>query len=208
MRTQLAYDAVALEYGGNTLFLRPSLRAAIYLERLHGGFPELLRKIEEFDTMTIRQVITATAVRDAAEALFTHLALLPLADFHAATQRPCFELVTAFFPENPKTNSKQPNTAHRTPWCELFQELYGFATGWLGWTPETAWNATPQEITDAYSAHVIKLKAIHGEAEETGNQQTPEQRKQNIELGLDPEFDRAGLTELGVLSANREGQMI
>lgn len=208
MKPQLAYDAIALEYGDTTVCLRPSLRAAIYLERLHGGFPKLLRKIEEFDTTTIRQVITASAGTDAAEALFAHLAPLPLADFHAASQRPCFELVAAFFPEHPKADAKQANTANRTPWRELFQELYGFATGWLHWTPDTAWNATPQEITDAYAAHVSMLKAIHGDAEETESRQTREQRKQNVELGLDPDFDRAGLAELGALSANREGQII
>lgn len=205
MRPQLAYDAIALEYGDNTVFLRPSLRAAIYLERLHGGFPELLRKIEEFDTLTIRQVITVSAGTEAAEALFAQWAHLPLADFHAATQTPCFELVAAFFPENPKTDAKQPDTANRTPWRELFQELYGFATGWLGWTPETAWNATPQEITDAYAAHVTMLKAIHGDAEEAERRQTPEQRKQNIELGLDPDFDRTGLIALKDMSVLREG---
>ncbi|WP_127111716.1 hypothetical protein [Shimia sediminis] len=205
MKPQLACDAIALEYGGNAVFLRPSLRAALHLERLHGGFPELLRKIEEFDTLTVWQVITATAGKEAADKLFSYAATQPLSGFYHVAQKPLHDLVWAFIPKSPEDESAATAEADRTPWSEVFKELYGFATGWLGWTPETAWNATPQEITDAFNAHIAKLKAIHGEAEETNPGQSEEQRKQNAELGLDPEFDRAGLAALKELSAMREG---
>jgi len=208
MKPHLAYDAIALEYGGNAVFLRPSLRAALHLERLHGGFPELLSKIEEFDTLTIWQVITTAAGMETTEPLFAHAAAHPLKDFQRAAQGPCIELVAAFFPETSETTTKQPSTATPTPWGELFKELYGFATGWLGWTPETAWNATPQEITDAFTAHIAKLKAIHGEAEDTDTGTTAEQRKQNTDMGLDPDFDRAGLRALKDLSEMREGMAL
>lgn len=207
MRSQLAYDAIALEYGGNAVFLRPSLRAAIHLERLHGGFPELLRKIEEFDTLTIWHVIKESAGMAATEPLFAHVAAHPLKDFQKAAQGPCIELVAAFFPEAPETDAERPSTAIPTPWGELFKELYGFATGWLDWTPETAWNTTPQEITDAFAAHIAKLKAIYGEADDEATGPTAEQRKQNEALGLDPDFDRAGLLALKDLSEMREGML-
>lgn len=48
-------------------------------------------------------------------------------------------------------------------------------------------------IALAFGAHVTKLKAIHGSAEEDSSDQLDMQRKRNTELGLDPEFDRAGL---------------
>ncbi len=205
MKPQFAYDAIALEYGGNAVFLRPSLRAAIHLERLHGGFPALLRKIEEFYTLTIWQVITAGAGRAATEPLFAYVAAHPLKHFQNAAQAACIELVAAFFPASPETDAERPSTATPTPWADLFKELYGFATGWLHWTPETAWNATPQEITDAFTAHMAKLKAIHGEADQETTGPTAEQCKQNEALGLDPEFDRAGLRALKELSGLREG---
>ncbi|NDW43655.1 hypothetical protein [Ruegeria sp. PrR005] len=190
------------------MFLRPSLRAAIHLERLHGGFPALLRKIEEFDTLTIWRVITAVAGMTATEPLFAYVAKHPLKDFQRAAQGACFELVAAFFPETPETTDKQPSTTKATPWADLFKELYGFATGWLGWTPETAWNATPQEITDAITAHFAMLKAIHGGAEDTDTGPSEEQRKQNTDMGLDPDFDRAGLSALKELSTLREGMTV
>ncbi len=205
MKRQLAYDAIVVEFGGHTVFLRPSLRAALHLERLHGGFPELLRKIEEFDTQTIWHVITAGADMESTEPQFSAAAVLPLRDFQRAAQGPCIALVAAFFPEEPKADRKQPSNTAPKPWSALFKDLYGFATGWLGWTPEAAWNATPQEITDAFAAHIAKFKAIHGDAEDADTGPTEEQRKQNVAMGLDPEFDRAGLLALKKLSRVREG---
>ncbi len=208
MKTQLASDAIALDYGTTAVVLRPSLRAAIHLERLHGGFPMLLLKIEEFDTATIWHVITAAAGKEATDPIFAHAATHSLKSFKRAAQGPCIALVAGFFPTIPDTTAAQPDTATPTPWADLFKELYGFATGWLGWPPETAWNATPQEITDAFNAHIAKLKAIHGggdDDETTGPDD--DQRRENAALGLDPDFDRAGLRALHELASMREGML-
>lgn len=210
MKTQPAYDAIALEYGGNAVFLRPSLRAAIHLERLHGGFPELLRKIEEFDTLTIWHVITASAGKTATDDLFGYAATQPLSRFAEAAQAPCFKLVAGLFPKTSEVEATAPRNTDPMPWPEVFNELYKIATGWLRWTPETAWNATPQEITDAFDGHMAMLKAIHGSAdtEQANNGPSPEQRAHNEALGLDPEFDRAGLAALKELSTMREGMAV
>jgi hypothetical protein len=47
-----------------------------------------------------------------------------------------------------------------------FTGLFEFATGWLGWTPDTAWNATPAEIIAAQRGRIAMLKAIHGAADD------------------------------------------
>lgn len=205
MRTQPAYDAIALEYGGHAVDLRPSLRAALYLERLHGGFPQLLKKIEEFDTLTVWHVITASAGKTAANDLFAYAAVKPLSGFVDAAQPALFDLVASLLPET--QNATDTDTGKPVAWSDAFRELFKIATGWLGWTPETAWNATPQEITDAFDAHVTKLKAIYGAAEDdTDSELSYEQKAQNEALGLDPEFDRAGLQALKGMSHAREGQ--
>ena len=198
MNTLPAYDEIALEFGGNTVFLRPSLRAAIRLERMHDGFPALLNKIEELDTRTVWSVITAAAGKTATDDLFAYAATQPLSRFAQAAQAPLFDLVAALLPEQPDAKASTA-TGTPSPWSQVYRELFKIATGWLGWPPDTAWNATPQEITDAFSAHIDKLKAIHGSGDDEPTGQTEEQRQHNVELGLDPEFDRSGLHALSGL---------
>ncbi|WP_170402314.1 hypothetical protein [Ruegeria arenilitoris] len=208
MKPQLAYDAIAMEYGDHSVFLRPSLRAAMRLERLHGGFPELLRRLEEFDTFTVWQVITAGAGRAATDTLFGYVATQPLSGFFNAAIAALLEFVTALFPNSADDGETKPENTDPLPWTDLFKHLYGYATGWMGWPPEVALNATPQEITDAFEAHMSKLMAIHGASENEHQGPTEEQRQEAVENGFDPEFDRAGLAGLRALSTIREGQMI
>ncbi len=208
MKPQLAHDAIALEYGGHTVFLRPSLRAAMHLERLHGGFPDLLRKLEEFDTLTVWHVITAGAGRTATDALFRYAAAQPLSGFYNAAYAALFEFYKALTLQSSETEKQAQNSTQPLPWSDLFKQLYGYATGWMGWQPEAAWNATPQDITDAFEAHMSKLMAIHGAPEEDQDGPTDDQRYDNALNGFDPEFDRAGLANLRALSGMREGQMI
>ncbi|KIN60638.1 hypothetical protein Z945_1614 [Sulfitobacter noctilucae] len=195
-----------MEYGGNTVFLLPSLRAAFFLEQLHGGFPGLLRKLAEFDTATVWHVIKEAAGKDASDTLLAYAATRPLTAFSHAATGPLFALVAALLPIAPKATTTDSDGAS-VPWADAFTELFKIATGWLGWTPETAWNATPQEITDAFDAHLNKLKALHGAADDEPDSTNANQRAQNIALGLDPEFDRAGLHALKVKSKAREGQV-
>lgn len=168
-----------------------------------------MRKVEEFDTLTIWQVITATAGKTASDDLIGHVATQPLSNFKTSAQISIFELIAALMPpakepdENPKPSTKE------TPWEEAFLEMFKVATGWLGWSPMDAWNATPQEITDAFEGHIAKLKAIHGSdgGEPSGNQ-NEQQRQDNIANGLDPEFDRAGLQALKAKSRIKTGEAV
>ncbi|NVO55101.1 hypothetical protein HW561_04760 [Rhodobacteraceae bacterium B1Z28] len=208
MKRQLAYCEIALEHGGHTVFLRPSLRAAMHLERLHGGFPELLRKLEEFDTFTVWHVITAGAGKAATDALFGYVATQPLSGFFNAAYTALFEFYKTLTLQTAETDRQPLNNADPRPWADLFKDLYCWATGCLHWSPETAWNATPQEIADAFEIHMKMLMAIHGTPEEDHDGPTEEQRQENIQNNLDPEFDRAGLDSLRALSTFREGQMI
>ncbi|WP_190325632.1 hypothetical protein [Salipiger aestuarii] len=187
--------------------LRPSLRAAIHLERLHGGLPELLRKVEDFDTRTIWQVITAAAGHEAATSLAAEAADRPLADLQAAALPACFDLVAALIPEAAEDKTAEATSA--LSWTEFFKQLYGYATGWMNWTPDAALRASPQEIAGAFNAFAEYHKAINGSPEtkeSTGPSEA--QRRENEALGLDPEFDREGLRRLKTMSQQREGQTV
>lgn len=206
MTFQPAYD-IPLAYGGNTVWLRPSLRAAIRLEALHKGFPALLTKIQQFDTTALRLVITYAATdRNAAQALLRSMENQPLRLVQNAVLGPVLALVAALMMSGTDTDAE----ATRTPtkpiaWADLYADLFKMATGRLCWTPEATWNATVPEILQAIEGHTDWFLMMHGGAEGDETGPTKEQRAENEELGLDPEFDRAGLAALKEISTQREG---
>lgn len=193
-----AYDEIILEHGSHAVILRPSLRAASTLERSHDGFALLARRIDEFHTGTLREIImTAATDRKDAAAFLRSLESKSLLTFQRIAQAPLFRLCAGFIPAADSNAKPSPN-AKPMPWCEVYRELFRTATGWLHWTPEAAWNATPTEINEAFAGHVAMLKAMHGAEDYKPADRKPntEQAARNIADGLDPEFDRAGLRAL------------
>lgn len=197
-----AYN-VALEYGGHTVILRASLRAATYLEALNNGFPALLTKVTQGHTGTLRQIILNSATdRSAAQSLLDAMKGAKLIGIQQALIAPAFALLTALMTPDLATGqaeaAKAP-TGKPVAWADLYADLYKIATGWLGWTPDTAWSATLPEILHAFDGHIEQLKAVHGSADDDATE-TPgisaDQRQANIDQGLDPEFDRAALHAL------------
>ncbi|WP_219907819.1 phage tail assembly chaperone, partial [Cereibacter changlensis] len=147
---------------------------------------------------TIRRVILIAATdRSAAEAFLSHMAGQPLRTFTEATHGPLASLCAALMP-SPTASTKPRTTSAKTmPWADYYSELFQIATGWLGWSPDTAWNATPAEITCAFDGHVAMLKTIHRSADEEDNSPADQARRErNLAAGLDPDFDREGLHSL------------
>ena len=161
MPTLHASREVTLAHLGNQVRLRASLRAAAQLHDLHGGFAELFRKVEEFHTETIRQIIQVAAVdRKAADAFQAQAATQPLQTLAEATHGPLMVFCAALLPAPSQSTSAA--IGKLMAWPDAFAELYRIATGWLGWTPETAWNSHPDEITAALDGHVQKLTLMNG----------------------------------------------
>lgn len=194
-----AYEEVTIAHGGNAVTLRPTLRAATSLEDQF-GLPALYRAVEDLNVTVISEIIltSATSRQDAA-AFLSSLVGKPLLPFYLAVRTPLAELVSTLTPApDPHANRKQ-TTGKPVTWAEVFAALFDRATGWLEYTPEQAWNATPTEIDRAYRAHLEKLKAIHGGGPDKDDQSEPnlEDLSERITSdGLDPEFDRSGLHAL------------
>lgn len=192
-------DDFTLSHGGNTVRLRPSLRAAMRLERLHDGFGPLITKLDQFDTATIRDMILiAASDYSAAQGFLASISSQPLQTYRHAVTGSLSSLLAAFFPpEVTDTTSTSTTPEKPVPWSEGYAQLYQIGTGWLGWTPAETWAATPTEITQALEGRVAHLIAMNGGAGNTGATGTSAaQRQENIAAGLDPEFDRAGLQAL------------
>ncbi|UIJ96242.1 hypothetical protein LZK74_23065 (plasmid) [Sinorhizobium meliloti] len=194
-----------IAHDGYTVTLRPSLRAAVSLESRF-GFPALYRALDDFSITIISEIILAASrSRQDAAAFLLSLVGKPLFPFFLSVRQPLAELVSMLTPA-PDAKAKA-NPGNPVAWPDFYSDLYEQATGWLGWPPETAWNATPTEIDRAYSGHIAKLKAIHRSSEDdkqpTGKAPDPEQAARNLAAGLDPEFDRMGLRALKAKIASK-----
>jgi len=199
-----ACEQVTITHGGNTVALRPSLRAAVTLVDRY-GFPALLRGLDEGSFTVIREIILSSGNRQDAAAFLLDISGKPLSSFIMAAREPLFQLVAMFMPA-PNPNAKPTNGSGKpVKWSDFYADLFQKATGWLEWTPKAAWNATPTEIDRAFTGYVEKLKAIHGSGEDNQPRSAtdPDQAPRNAADGLDPEFDRAGLRALKAKIAGR-----
>jgi hypothetical protein len=192
-----ASDEITLAHEGLSVRLRPSLRAAsVYAQE--PGFETLFRRIDQFHLATVADIITMTATdRKDAIAFLKSWEGEPLAAFVESVRSPIINLVAAFIPAS---EGNAPGTGELVAWPEVYRQLYHKATGWLGWTPRQAWNATPNEINQAFAGHIAMLKATGvlapDKEEKQSDEYTPERLKQIDELGYDPAFDREGLRAL------------
>lgn len=198
MNKRRAYEEVTIAHGEYAFSLRPSLRAATILEDRF-GIPALHKGLAEFNLTIISEIILVSVSSGSqnAAAFLSSVPGRPLLPFFLSVRAPLAELVSMLTPA-PDQKAK-PSKGKSMPWAGLFAALYDRATGWLGWAPEQAWNATPTEIDRAYRAHFEKLQALHGAgSDEEGRPDVDTDALTELlkSDGLDPDFDRSGLHKL------------
>lgn len=201
MAAPLAYEEWEIAHGGYAARLRPSLRAASRLERLHDGFTALHQRLSEFDTETVAEIIRQSATDpNEARAFLRYLDTLPLATVTQIALAQVHQLVGALTPAGDPDAKPNPS-ARPMSWPALYAQLFSYGTGWLGWTAEATWNATPSEILRAFAGHMDRLHAIHGsgkaDKDEASEPYSEERLAALIESGgTDPAFDRVGFAAL------------
>lgn len=185
----LAADDIVVVLDGGSLILRPSLRAAIRLERRY-GFPNLLAAITDGDLTVLTAIIRETCDRDAAADMFADVGSRGLAVTLNEITVPCTAVVLALVgePDGEPGDSSGPLVT----FADHFLSLFRMATGWLGWSPDQAWNATPAEIMAAAQGRrdLISdiLSAVFGAPDQPSS--APSRDTRNDVL------DRAGLASL------------
>lgn len=203
-----AYDGATLALGENTVRLRPSLRAASQL----AAPPELFRHVVDFHLGTIREIIlTAAPDRQEASAFLAQLDSTPLQTLARTITAPLAAFVAGFTPADTGTDNNN-RSGMPMAWPDVVKTLYRRATGWLGWTPETAWNATPTEITEAFAGWMEHHEALNPRPEDDNrparkqrlDAYTAEQLRQIEEQGFDSAFDRSGLRALNTKYGKRK----
>lgn len=190
-----AYDGTTLALDGNAVRLRPSLRAAFQLPES----PEDMRiPVLNLHLGTIREIITTAATdQQDAIAFLAKIDTTPLQIVADAIIAPLVVFLGSFTP--PDDGTDQPSrSGDPMAWPDVVRLLYRRATGWLHWTPEVAWNATPTEISEAFAGWLEYIEATTPRlpGEDDGKPTDPEQAARNVAAGLDPEFDRVGLRAL------------
>jgi len=165
----LAEEEITLALDGERIHLRPSLRAAARLERRHGGFPAVLRALDEASVTVIADLIRecAMAPTNAPDLLVTPGLGWRLTPLVPALQVLVLGLM-GFDPDTDDDPAGVSDADARITFAEVHGRLYRLATGWLGWTPAQTWAASPGEIRQAYEGRLDLLRAVFGSGEETG----------------------------------------
>ena len=160
----LAEDEIAIQIGRERIFLRPTLRAAMRLERAHGGFDKIIEGI-----LAENVTVMASVIRESEEqrsdipALIESLADMPLYAGVEALKEPLIKHVLQFLgSDSDAADTKGDAKAEPVTFADHYARLYKIATGWLGWTPEVAWTATASEIIAAFKGRTEMLQAIFG----------------------------------------------
>lgn len=202
----LAADEVVVQVGQDRVLLRTTLRAAMRLNRRHGGFDRILRAIMDGSAYVIADVIAESSDRYAdIDAVLTAASITPMELHILRLQQPLIDHVfmLANVDANPSAeHSAAPDTGKGMTWDEYHAHLFRIATGWLGWSPEAAWNATPSEIVEAYRGRVDMIgdvfKALFGAPDDAATDGLPKvHTDQEIQSG------RAKLKLMAAHGANR-----
>lgn len=190
---RLAGDDTILEIESEAVRLRPSLRAAMRLERHSGGYQGLLKAIGDGSVLAFSAVIAECSDLLRPERFLLAPGPEPIGDRLGRITPPIVALVLDLADVAPPSSDRAEAkpTGETITLGKAFAELFGIATGVLGWPPADAWSATPAEIWAALEAHVAMLRAQHGVTDE------PEPR-----LGPDNSpLDSAGLAALAGMNS-------
>jgi hypothetical protein len=170
---RLATKTIVIDHpGGQSLALRPSLRAAFDLSHQYDSLQNLWNAIARGSVVALCDVIRAgTSNDDSALAEFIERGNLPLNVSIELLVPKALEFIEALAGSDQQQEQIESSTPKEEITFAVFHErLFAIATGWLGWPPKDAWAATPAELLVAYKGHTERLKAIHGskEAEDKG----------------------------------------
>jgi len=168
-----------IQLGDKSVRVRATLRAAASLHGTYGGFEAIMKGVIEGSFTITKDVL----LQCASERVFPSLSVAEVLAPAVRTQ--VFSLVCALAGIDPKTKPVERDGPALTV-EDYHAKLFGIAAGWLGWTPDAAWNATAAEILAAYEGRGDMLRAIFGTSPD----------KPEAPAAYDDTFDRAGLDEL------------
>ncbi|CDZ53375.1 hypothetical protein [Neorhizobium galegae] len=165
-------DTITVTIAGEAIELRPSLACAIRLERRPGSFQQLTRDIMDGNLTAAVEVI-----QDHTDLDFLPNRILEQLDTLKAPLLRYVMACAGVDPDDAPKAAPKGKPAKSVPFRDHLQDLYKKATGWLGWSPEVALDATPAEIVLAYEGRLDMLKAIYGGGKDQPTDDRPLEEK-------------------------------
>ncbi|MDR4306572.1 hypothetical protein IHQ68_08075 [Chelatococcus sambhunathii] len=164
----LAARDITVEIGGDVVRLRPTLRAAMRLER-DFGFPKLLKLLSEGSVTATSAILAEHANPFPAVSIANAIRLAP--DLIAHVLR----LAGASDEPAPKGKPAGKAMSH----AAYFDRLFALGTGALGWTAQATLDTPAAEIEAAYAGRVELLSSIFGGKSEDDAAPTSAERDPN-----------------------------
>jgi hypothetical protein len=161
---RLADDEITITLGSNRVFvLRASLRAAFHLHQAYGSYGALSNAIAGGSFSALCDVVTVACTdRDALVRFREATDQLALRDAILDNRDKLLEFVLILAGGKRSGDDEPSEPTKPITFEEYHAKLFGIAAGVLGWTPETAWNATASEILTAYHARIEFVGRIFG----------------------------------------------
>lgn len=167
---RLAQDEITIDLGHEVIRLRASLRAAFRLERRHGGFDKIVKGIAGGNFSIMADVIRESSdPRSSFAEFLDDIDAMPMGLAIERISEPLITHVMALAGVDSGATREPTPEAERIPFAEYHTKLFRIATGWLGWTPADAWEATPAEIAEAYTGRRELLSAMFGSGKGADN---------------------------------------
>jgi hypothetical protein len=188
---RIGETGIDVSVGAKTLLLRPTLRCAYRLHSRYDGFEPLARRIADGTLSVLADVITEASTGEPVSRVALEATLFDdLPALEELTHTMLAFLFTLCGMEETSTTDTTETSPGTTPMSlsDFYERLFRIATGWLGWTPETAWHATPAEIIKAYKGRCELLSAIFGG--------TPDDTSETSMPNLNDKLDHEGLEAL------------
>lgn len=186
---RLADEQFTLELGSRPFTLRPTLRAAFDLNLKHDGFHNLSRSIAEGSFSACADLISASCINERLWTEYTVMGDMKAVREVLAARDQLLEFVLILTGANSK-GDKPSEPSEPISFEEYHTKLFQIGTGWLLWSPETTWNATPAEIINAHIGRREMLTAVYG------GKRDDEEVIDATDGGLDPQT-RAELNAIG-----------
>ncbi|ABE63277.1 hypothetical protein Nham_2487 [Nitrobacter hamburgensis X14] len=177
-------DETKINVGSKTFTLRPTLRAAVRLHKDYDGLQNLYAALGSGSVSACLDLISAACADPRLVILLAYEIDKHALENSVWSIRDQLQAFVLKLSGHDDADGESASTGKPIPYEEYFARLFEIATGWLGWEPNAAWDASPAEILAAQKGRVELLRAVFGGDDKQVNEGvTPELRARLNALG-------------------------